>query len=300
MHPDQLAIDDRLVTRLIAEQFPAWAHLPLRRFDSACTVNAIYRLGEDLQVRLPLRPDTDATFDKEARWLPWLAPQLAQRLPLAIPEQIAVGLPTEEYPSRWAIYRWLPGEPAATETLDARHAAADLATFILALKSLDPAGGPEVGLGTYRRGGPLALRDESARRAIEALRDDIDTDAATAAWDAALAVPEWQGPPTWFHGDLMPGNLLMRGGRLTAVIDFGACGVGDPACDLIPAWLVLPPDVRTHFRALVGADAASWERGKGCALSIGLVGLPYYRESNPRFAAVARQAIEAVLADAHP
>ncbi|MQC18557.1 MAG: aminoglycoside phosphotransferase family protein [Chloroflexi bacterium] len=294
MHPDQLPVDDGLVARLLAAQFPAWSQLPLRRFDSAGTVNAIYRLGDDLQVRLPLRPDSDATFDKEARWLPWLAPQL----PLAVPEQVVVGEPTGEYHSQWGVYRWLHGEAVSTAPVDDHVTlAADLAWFILALQSLDPAGGPEAGPGTYRRGAPLALRDAAVRRGIEALRDTFDASAMTGVWDAALAAGEWDGPPTWFHGDLMPGNLLVQDGRVTAVIDFGSCGVGDPACDMIPAWVFLPPDARDCFRALVGANEATWLRGTGWALAIGLAALPYYRESNPRFAETARRTIETVLAD---
>jgi aminoglycoside phosphotransferase (APT) family kinase protein len=180
---------------------------------------------------------------------------------------------------------------------DRRAAAVALAEFVVALQSLDASDGPRPGMENYQRGAPLAPRDPVAHRCLEQLRGVIDTDAATAVWETALAAPEWDGPPTWFHGDLMPGNLLVQDGRLSAVIDFGALGVGDPACDSIPAWLSLPAEVRPVYRAALGVDDATWARGRGWALWIGLVGLPYYRETNPGFAGILRRGIDAVLAD---
>jgi aminoglycoside phosphotransferase (APT) family kinase protein len=294
MHEDELEIDDTLVADFVATQFPQWAHLPLRRYDSAGTVNAIYRLGEDLAVRLPLQPGKAAQFERDRRWLPLLRP----RLPLAIPEPLAAGEPTEAYPSAWAVYRWLPGEPVTTARVeDPLALALDLAGFILALQALDTSDGPPPSVDNYRRGAPLAPRDTSARKGLEALRGVIDTDAATEVWERALAAPEWDGPPTWLHGDLMPGNLLVEAGRLSAVIDFGSLGVGDPACDMIPAWLSLPASVRGDFRAGLGVDDATWQRGRGWALWVCLVGLPYYPESNPAFWRVLRRGIDAVLDD---
>lgn len=125
----------------------------------------------------------------------------------------------------------------------------------------------------------------------------VDTEAATRIWEAALAAPTWDGPPTWLHGDLMPGNLLVQDGRLSAVIDFGALGVGDPTCDMIPASLSLPTSARGDYRAALGVDDATWTRGRGWALWVALVGLPYYRDTNPVFSAILRRGIEAVLAD---
>ncbi len=294
MHEDEFEIDDAIVAGLVATQFPQWAHLPLRRYDSAGTVNAIYRLGEGLAVRLPLQPGKAAQFERDRRWLPFLRP----RLSLAIPEPLAAGEPTEAYPSEWAVYRWLPGEPVTNAPVeDPLALALDLAEFILALQSLDAADGPPPSADNYRRGAPLAPRDASARAGIEALHGVIDADAATEVWEQALAAPEWDGPTTWLHGDLMPGNLLVRDGHLSAVIDFGSLGVGDLACDMIPAWLSLPSSVRGEFRAALGVDDATWRRGRGWALWVCLVGLPYYEETNPAFWRVLRRGIDAVLAD---
>lgn len=139
------------------------------------------------------------------------------------------------------------------------------------------------------------MQDKGARAALGELDGMIDVDAATAAWEAALRAPEWPGPLVWVHGDLLPGNLLLRDGRLTAVIDWAGVGVGDPACDLIVAWGVIPRDSRPDFRDAVGADDATWARGRGWALSIGLIALPYYKDTNPGFAAVARHLIREVL-----
>jgi aminoglycoside phosphotransferase (APT) family kinase protein len=144
-----------------------------------------------------------------------------------------------------------------------------------------------------RRGRPLATQDERAREALSEVPE------ATDAWEAALTAPDWDGPPVWLHADLLPGNLLVQGGRLAAAIDFAVAGVGDPACDLIPAWSLLSAEARGDFRIEVGLDDATWDRGRGWALSIGLIALPYYRETNPGFAEVARHLIDEVLKDAN-
>ncbi|MCK9487099.1 MAG: aminoglycoside phosphotransferase family protein [Dehalococcoidia bacterium] len=293
MHPDELHSDEGMVARLVAAQFPRWAALPVRRYDSAGTVNAIYRLGDELAARLPLRPGRDATLERVHRWLPRLAP----RLPLETPEPLATGDPGEGFPERWCIHRWLEGEAPTPENVDLHQVAQALAAFILALRAQDGTDGPQPGPDNYGRGVPLARRDDATRRAIKASAGLVDVEAVTEAWEAALAAPAWDGAPTWLHGDLMPGNLLVRERRLVAVLDFGSLGLGDPACDLMVAWNLLTPDARQVFRREVAADDASWARGKGWALSQGVIALPYYRETNPRLAALAKRTIEAVIAD---
>jgi aminoglycoside phosphotransferase (APT) family kinase protein len=141
------------------------------------------------------------------------------------------------------------------------------------------------------------MRDSQVRAAVDALHGSIDTGAATAAWEAALQAPAWTGPPVWIHGDLSPGNLLAVRGRLSAVIDFGGLGVGDPACDLLVAWNLLPAETRDGFRAALGVDDATWARGRGWGLSVALTALPYYRDTNPVIVRWARQMIDEVLAD---
>jgi aminoglycoside phosphotransferase (APT) family kinase protein len=289
MHADEFDTDVSLVRRLLAAQFPRWADLPVEPVPSMGTVNALYRLGDGMVVRLPRVERWAAHLERELRWLPTLAP----RLPLAIPTPLATGNPGEGYPWRWAVYRWLPGETWAVERIaDVRAAATDLARFVAALQRLDPAGAPPAG-----RGGPLAGRDAPTRGAIAALRGVIDTDAATAAWEASLGAPAWDAPPVWTHGDLLPPNLLVAHGRLTAVIDFGGAGVGDPACDVMAAWSLFPAGARAVFRAALRPDDATWMRGRGWALSVALLILPYYRDTNPAFAAVAARTVEDVLAE---
>ena len=289
MHADELHTDVALVRRLVAAQFPEWAALPIVRISSSGTVNALYRLGEGMVVRLPRMEWGVGAVDRELRWLPKLAPLL----PVSISVPLAKGAPGEGYPWDWGVYAWLEGEnPAVDGPADPESLARDLARFVVELHRVDLAGGPPAG-----RGESLARFDDATRAALDALEGIVDTRAATAAWDEALRAPPWSGPPVWVHGDLMPGNLLVRGGRLTGVIDWGGLGVGDPACDLMVAWNMLRPGARGVFRAEVGVDDATWVRGRGWALWTGLVALPYYEETNPVLADNARFRIGEVLAD---
>jgi aminoglycoside phosphotransferase (APT) family kinase protein len=289
MHPDEVATDAALVRGLVAGQFPQWAGLPVTPVRSAGTDHAIYRLGDRLAVRLPRIPWAVAQVDVEHRWLPRLAPHL----PLAVPEPQGRGDPADGYPWPWSVYRWLDGENPSPERIGGSwRAALDLGRFVASLQRIDATGGPP-----SSRGVPLVRRDPEVRAALVALRGVIDTAAATDAWEAALDAPLWHGPPVWVHGDLHEGNLLARHGRLCAVIDFGAAGVGDPACDMMPAWTFLSARTRDLYRDVVGADDATWARGRGWALSLGLVALPYYQVSNPVLARIARRAIDEALGD---
>ncbi len=291
MHADELETDVSLVRRLLAAQFPQWADLPIRPVPSAGTDNALYRLGEDMAVRLPRIEWAVGAVEKEQRWLPKLAPHL----PLAIPVPLGLGSPAEGYPWHWSVYRWLDGEEATVARIcDLGEAATDLAQFVAALQRIDARGGPRPG--PTNRGVPLATRDEYTRSAIAALGGMVDTGAVTEAWEAALRAPVWDGSPVWIHGDLAPGNLLVVDGRLTAVIDFGALNVGDPAADLIVAWNLFPAGVRGVYRAVLQVDDATWARGRGWALSVALIQLPYYQSTNPVLAASSR-VIGEVLAD---
>lgn len=294
MHTDEVHTDVSLVARLLSTQFPQWADLPIRPVHSAGTDNALYRLGDDMVVRLPRIHWAVGQVEKEQRWLPRLAPFL----PLAIPVPLAHGQPGEGYPWRWSVYCWLDGENVSIESIaNPRQAAIDLAQFIVALQRIDATGGPPPGSSNSLRGEPLARRDRGTRAALATLHGALDTGAATAAWETALAAPAWRRPPVWLHGDLQSGNLLGAQGRLSAVIDFGCLGVGDPACDVMAAWLFLSAETRDVFRSVLQVDDATWARGRGWALSVGLIALPYYQSSNPVLAAIARRAIAEALAD---
>jgi aminoglycoside phosphotransferase (APT) family kinase protein len=293
MHKNEIATDEALVRRLLSAQFPQWASLPITAVPSAGTDNALYRLGDDLAVRLPRIDWAVGQVDKEHRWMPRLAPLL----PLAVPTPVAKGRPGEGYPWEWSIYCWHKGENATLDQIaDPVQAAVDLAEFLLALQKIDTTGGPDA-IEHQLRGAPLLLRNRSTREAIAAMDGMMDCKTAIAVWETALAAPDWDRPAVWFHGDLLPGNLLFQEGRLCAVIDFGGLGVGDPACDLMIAWGLFAGASREAFRSVLGADEATWARGRGMALSQAVIFVPYYLNTNPVGVDNALHMIDEVLAD---
>ena len=292
MHDGELLIDEALVARLLAEQLPEFAGLAVRSWPSTGTVNAIFRLGDHLTARLPRLQRYAVALAREAAWLPRLAP----RLSLRVPEPVAVGRPTTEYPCVWAVYRWLDGVSWGDGVVvDERAMATALAGFVGELRALDPGGGPPAGRA------PLRELNVRTRAAIEAARGAIDAEAALAAWTRALAAPAWDGVPAWIHGDLMRPNLLVVDGRLDAVIDFGGAGVGDPALDLVAAWSVFGPAGRAAFGEALRhdprLDAGAWARARGYALHQASLIVPYYAVSNPAFAAEAVRIVGEVLGD---
>ncbi len=299
MHVDEVHTDVSLVGRLLASQFPHWAALPIQAAPFWGTDNALYRLGDDMVVRLPRRQENSGEqLKKEQRWLPRLAPVL----PLAIPVPLGIGEPAEGYPFAWSIYSWLKGETATAERIaDLGRAAIDLAQFIAALQRVDPTEGPPPGEHNSFRGVPLAMRDEPVRASIASLSATIDVGAVTAAWEAALRAPGWERPPVWIHGDLDSRNLLVERGRLSAVIDFGCLGVGDPACEVMVAWKMLTADTRDIFRAELSVDEATWARSRGWALSQALIALSYYTlETYPVLVREAERWMAEVLAEPLP
>jgi aminoglycoside phosphotransferase (APT) family kinase protein len=288
MHAGEVDIDADLVGRLVAEQFPHLADLPITEVRSTGTVNAIYRLGDRLCARMPRVREWAPDLDREWRWLPMLAP----RLPLRVPEPVGRGRPGGSFPFSWAIYGWIDGQPYADRLVDdERRAAEDLAQFVVDLRRIDPVGAPRGG----RR--PLRELDAVTREAIESARGVIDADAAVAAWERALRAPAWAGSPVWIHSDLLRPNVLVHDGRVCAVIDFGGVGVGDPAADVIAAWSIFGRAGRGVFRAALEVDDGTWERARGFALHQAALIVPYYVETNPGFVVSARRTIVEVLAD---
>jgi aminoglycoside phosphotransferase (APT) family kinase protein len=291
-------IDVAVVRRLLAAQFPQWAQLPIAPVARSGVDNATYRLGEDMSVRLPRLPRWIGQVEREQRWLPRLAPHL----PLAVPVPLAKGIPGEDYPFPWSVYRWLDGENASLERItDPRQAAIDLARFFAALQRVDSAGGPPPEWSNGFRGVPMRDGRDSAvvetrlRARIAALDGLVDTDAVTAVYEAALAAPAWDAPPVWIHGDPAPANMLATDGRLSAVIDFGTLAVGDPACDLIAAWTFLDAETRDVFRATLSVDDATWARGRGWGLT-GILPSPADL-INPVRAPHARRRLNDIIAD---
>ncbi|MEU5899458.1 MULTISPECIES: aminoglycoside phosphotransferase family protein [Streptomyces] len=290
-------IDAALAGRLVGTQFPQWSALPLTLLEPAGSDHVIYRLGDDLAVRLPRHDGAVGQAAKESVWLPRLAPHL----PLAIPVPVAVGEPDFGYPWPWAVSRWLDGEVATAESLaDSSRAAVQLAEFLTALQTFVPDGssadGGLAGVGEDLAGEPLAARDRATRAAIAELDGVFDATAMTELWDAALHAPAWDRPPVWFHGDFHTGNLLTVDGRLSAVIDFGGLGIGDPACDLMIAYTLMSAGSRAAFRAALGVDDATWTRGRGWALATGLNAYTTYAAVSPGVAAqTSRQITEALI-----
>ncbi|UED83863.1 aminoglycoside phosphotransferase family protein [Streptomyces profundus] len=291
--PTTPEIDEGLVRRLLADQYPSVAELPLRRLTPGGSDHVIHRLGDTMSVRLPRGDWAAGQAEKESLWLPLLAP----RLPLAIPEPLFVGRPDHGYPWRWSVTRWLDGAQATPAALvDPARTARRLAEFLTALHRLPPAETLAPGhAGQDLADVGLPERDEATRADIEALKDTFPAEALTDLWEAALRAPAWDHPPMWFHGDFHVGNLLTRDGDISAVIDFGGLGQGDPACDLVIAWTLLTPEARPLFRETLGIDDATWTRGRAWALTTGLNAHRGYAATRPDVAlATAHQITEAL------
>jgi aminoglycoside phosphotransferase (APT) family kinase protein len=288
MHEGEIDIDLALVRRLLTKQFPDLAQKQINLVHSTGTVNAMYRLGDDLCVRLPRLERWGNSIDNEWTCLPKLAPHIS----LNVPKPIALGKPAQGYPCFWAIYDWIEGTPYHEDFInDERQVAADLVNFILELRSAVQKGAPRGG----RR--PLRELDSATRSAIESSRRAINTEAVSAVWSRSLETPVWNGEPVWIHGDLLKSNLLVQDGRLSAVIDFGGVGIGDPAMDVVPAWSVFDAVGREVFRQGLNVDDDIWHRARGYALHQALMIIPYYTKTNPEFVTMAKRTVNEVLAD---
>jgi aminoglycoside phosphotransferase (APT) family kinase protein len=287
---EKFYIDVSLVHRLINSQFPQWAHLPIKPVEFGGWDNRTFHLGENMTVRLPSDAEYAPSVEKEQYWLP----KLASLLPLPIPTPLALGMPTEEYPWHWSVYQWLDGETASKGRIDdLSQFAMDLAQFITAFQKIDATGGPH---NFYRGSSLLSQYDAETRQSIVLLDNKIDTEAATAVWNRALA-STWKSNPVWFHGDVAVGNMLVQNGQLSALIDFGSIGVGDPACDLAIAWTLFKGESREVFRANLSLDNATWERGRGWALWKALIVCAELPGTNPLEIEKSWLVINEVLAD---
>ncbi|TQN45927.1 aminoglycoside phosphotransferase (APT) family kinase protein [Humibacillus xanthopallidus] len=325
MHANQIEVSATTVARLVSEQFPAWAGMPVRPVRSHGTVNAIFRIGPDLVARLPLEGGTDASdVDSgdvgasdvqagavQARRVELLSEMdAARRLltvsPLAVPEPVALGEPGAGYPLPWSVYRWVPGIPAAeTDAADSPQVAEQLAGFVRAVRSLPTEGRTFHGT---RRGGLLTEHDEYVRRSQDLSSGLIDTVALATLWGRLRSTPRTD-LDAWTHGDLMPGNLLVDEDdptaatgpaaqpALTGVIDVGQLAVADPALDLQPAWNLFTPAARDAYRQALGSNDEEWDRGRGWALAQAVGCLWYYRETNPVMSRTAHRTLQALLDD---
>jgi aminoglycoside phosphotransferase (APT) family kinase protein len=296
IHENEIRATADQVRRLVARQCPRWAGLPVTPLPEEVegTDHVLFRIGPDLVARMPRIPGAVEQANSDARWLPVLAPHL----PVRIPVPLYVGEPDDGYPWRWTVVPWVSGTTPARLGCDDVVLARDLAAFVHALHAVEPAGGPAKAPGS--RGTPLVHIDDGVRRVLPRLAghdDGFDLTAAVKAWDACVAAPDWDRDPVWIHGDLQPGNLITEHGRLVAVIDFGALGVGDPAPDLAAALWTFTGPARRVYREAVGYDDATWRRACGWALGPALTGIDYYRHTFPRMAEYGRRLVRAVIAD---
>ncbi|AQG79388.1 aminoglycoside phosphotransferase family protein [Spirosoma montaniterrae] len=291
---DKLDIDLPLVRHLIDTQFPQWTDLCIKPVALSGWDNRTFHLGDALSVRLPSAEGYTPQAAKEQYWLPRLAPQL----PLPVPQLVAAGQPDSRFPYQWGIYRWLNGEPAHAGPIDSMDEfARTLAHFLRTLQQLDTTNGPLAGQHSFFRGAPLSVYDSDTQTALEALESEIDTNLMRNIWAEALS-SDWQQPPVWFHGDVASGNLLVNNGKLSAVIDFGCCGIGDPACDLAIAWTFLPAPSRRLFRTELSPDDATWARGRGWALWKALITLrEHLQTGNAAKISEARHTLEAIIGE---
>lgn len=288
-----VAINTPLVRRLIETQFPQWTHLPIRKVEPGGWDNRTFLLGETMSVRLPSAAGYAAQVASEQHWLPRLAPQL----PLPIPAPLALGKPAEGYPWPWSVYSWLEGETAIEERIgDLGQFATDLASFLAALHRIDTTGGPPAGPQNFFRGGSLTVYDGQTREALRLLEGRIDTTAARAIWEEALAT-EWRHSPVWVHGDIAWGNLLVKEGKLAAIIDFGSSAIGDPACDLAIAWTLFRKASRDAFRAALPLDAGTWARGRAWTLWKAMITVSGQIGRSAEEIGISTRVIDAVVAD---
>lgn len=288
MHDFEFVMDIHSVRKLVDEQFPEFSKLPITPANSVGTVNRIYRLGEEFSLRIP-RVLEWLDIEKEWKWLPYLAPHLT----LKTPEPVALGQPTDAFPVHWAIYKWIEGDTYAEHLIDDEaEVAKTLAHFVNEMRSITvPADAPKAG-----RLPLLELHDKTIQ-AIEEAHDLLDQEKAIKAWEHSCKASAWDGHPVWIHADLLRTNLLVQSKRLTAVIDFGSAGIGDPAFDLIPAWSVFNAKGRKVFMNSIDADEDTWIRARGYALHQAVLIIPYYRETNPQFVTLAKRTLNEIFDD---
>lgn len=292
MHDNEFEINETIIKALLKNQRPEWANLPLKSIQSSGTDNTLFRLGNQYVVRLPRieweMGSIRKSIDKEYEWIP----QIARCLKMPISEPVFKGNSESFYPWPWLVTKWNEGyNPNFEEDKEYELLAKDLAHFLNELHGIKLANGP-----LSRRGVSLKEIDTETRKALANLEGEIDIQSVIFLWNHLSNLPLWVKEPVWVHGDFLPGNILVQNNRLSAVIDFSDVGMGDPACDLIVAWSLLKPYSRRIFKDnLENIDHDTWERGRGWALSIALIMLPYYKNSNPVLAALARRMIENVL-----
>lgn len=286
LHKDEIDIDKLIVRKLINEQFSQFSNLPVREVRLTGTVNAIYRLGEEYYIRLPRLDWANDALHNEFKVLP----VISRNVTLRVPEIVEKGKPNADYPFDWTVSRWIQGDIYRDTLVNEAEAAEELAQFIIELHSIQVTGdAPKAG----RK--PLRELDEETVKAITECQGDIDVENALKVWHELIEAEPWDFNPVWIHADLLKPNLIVNGGKLSAIIDFGSAGVGDPAFDIIPAWTVLTSEARGLFKRVLNLSDDIWQRARAYALHQAVFIIPYYRESNPKFVEQAKKTINNLL-----
>lgn len=286
-------INKLVAQKLVAEQFPKWAHHEVVPVENGGWDHRTFHLGKDMVLRFPSAASYANQVQKEQKWLPYLAP----RLPLTIPTPVGLGNPGHGYPWHWSVYNWIDGDTVASQTqLPRKRIASPLAQFLTTLYSVDTKDGPLAGEHNYYRGGHVSHYEEEVFKAIELLGTKVDAKTITRIWKSG-AESEWEKPPVWVHGDVSPGNLLIKDEKLSAVIDFGLLSVGDPACDLAISWTYFEEESRKCFREALEIDTDTWKRGRSWALWKSLILTSGMSSSNPVEVALAGHVIREALND---
>lgn len=287
----KLDISKAQLKKMLSEQFPQWKNLAISPVSTSGWDNNTFHIGDTMLARLPSAAEYAHQVEKEQHWLPTLAPLL----PLQIPSPLAMGKPSKIYPYPWSIYRWIEGETlAAMNTFSLDQCAIDLAQFLLTLQNIDTHGAPRPGAHNFYRGGDLAIYDAQTQAALERLKGKIDTDLAGNIWQSAIAT-SWEQAAVWVHGDISPGNLLVKDGKLSAVIDFGLIAAGDPACDLAIAWTLFNDKSRELFRQALHVDDTTWLRGTAWALWKALIIVSGISSSNAVETRQSSQVLDEIL-----
>ena len=294
MHPNQLTISLETVRKLVHAQFPAWRDMPVRRFPSQGTVNALFRIGEGLAARFPLQP---GNVESTRRWLEseaQAARELLGRTRFRTPEPVALGEPGEGYPLPWSVQTWLPGTAATDQDPGGSVAFAhDLAEFVAGVRVLDTRGRAFDGKG---RGGDLRSHDAWMETCFEHSEQLLEVPRLRRLWAVLRALPRGPAGDVMSHGDLIPGNLIVSAGRLAGILDTGDVAPADPALDLVAAWHLLEDEPRLALRGDLSCGDLEWERGRAWAFeqAVGLVW--YYADSNPAMSQLGRRTLDRILA----
>jgi len=294
MHDDQMTVPLATVRELVGEQFPRWRRLPIEPVRASGTVNAIFRIGAEFAARFPLRPGDPATVRRDLESETAAASELAGRTRFPTPEPVAIGDPGAGYPLPWLVQTWLPGVTAIEDDPGQSGAFAhDLAEFILGVRAIGTAGRVFSGNG---RGGDLRSHDAWTETCLRRSEQLLDVPRLRRMWEVLHTLPRGAGADVMSHRDLIPGNVLVSGGRLAGVLDVGQLEPADPALDLIAAWHLLEAGPRQVLRTDLGCDDLEWERGKAWAFQQALGLVWYYAESNPAMSRMGRRTLERIEA----